>query len=468
MRDKYIDLIEQTYDFPPGVFAVENDCLHFNGIDLMSVIEEYGSPLKISYLPRISERIQEAKRMFRDAMDKTVYPGEYKFAYCTKSSHFSFVMEEVLKNDVHVEISSTFDIDIVERLAAAGNLSKDRYILCNGYKMDDYLERIVGLLRQGFVNTLPILDNTHELDQLIALNVPPCKVGIRIASEESAIYNFYTSRFGIRYNEIVPFYQGRLRGNKNLRLTMLHFFINTGIQDTAYYWNELAKSVEVYCQLRKVCPTLNALNIGGGLPFQHALDFRYDYGFIIEEIVQQIKSICDTNNVPCPDIFTEFGSFTVGESGAAIYRIIGQKRQNDRELWNFIDSSFITTLPDTWGTEQKFILMAVNHWDKQYERVFLGGITCDGADFYFAEAQKNSIFLPKFQHGEPLYIALFHTGAYQEALAGYGGIQHCLIPHPKHVVAHPDETGKIRTELFAKEQTSDSMMRILGYGDKHE
>ena len=64
---------------------------------------------------------------------------------------------------------------------------------------------------------------------------------------------------------------------------------------------------------------------------------------------------------------------------------------------------------------------------------------------------------------EPLYIGFFHTGAYQESLGGYGGIQHCLIPAPKHVLINRNEDGEITTELFAKEQTSDSMMKLLGY-----
>ena len=50
-----------------------------------------------------------------------------------------------------------------------------------------------------------------------------------------------------------------------------------------------------------------------------------------------------------PNIFTEFGSFTVGESMAHIYSVIGDKRQNDRETWYMIDSSFITTLPGYMG-----------------------------------------------------------------------------------------------------------------------
>jgi arginine decarboxylase len=64
---------------------------------------------------------------------------------------------------------------------------------------------------------------------------------------------------------------------------------------------------------------------------------------------------------------------------------------------------------------------------------------------------------------EPLYIGFFHTGAYQESLGGYGGIQHCLIPAPKHVLINRNEDGEITTELFAKEQTSESMMKLLGY-----
>ena len=164
------------------------------------------------------------------------------------------------------------------------------------------------------------------------------------------------------------------------------------------------------------------------------------------------------------NIFTEFGSFTVGESGAVLYSIIDQKRQNDRESWNMIDSSFMTTLPDTWALNQRFILLAVNNWDYEYERVFLGGLTCDSEDYYNSEEHSNAVFLPKSEGEEPLYIGMFHTGAYQEAIGGYGGIQHCLIPAPKHVLIDIDEeTEEITTKLWSKEQSFESMLKILGY-----
>jgi arginine decarboxylase len=64
---------------------------------------------------------------------------------------------------------------------------------------------------------------------------------------------------------------------------------------------------------------------------------------------------------------------------------------------------------------------------------------------------------------EPLYVGFFHTGAYQESLGGYGGIQHCLIPAPKHVLIERNEDGEISTKLFSSEQTQESMLNLLGY-----
>jgi len=463
MKNKYIDLIEQTFDFPQEEFKVIDDELYFNNIPLMDIIKQYGTPLKITYLPKITSQIQRAKRLFNVAMAKSDYDGEYNYCYCTKSSHFSFVLEEVIGNDAHLETSSAFDIPIIETLFEQGLLKKDKYIICNGFKRPQYVENIVSLINNGFENTIPILDNKNELELYDKNITRKCKIGIRIASEEEPKFDFYTSRLGIRYADIVKYYEEKIKNNPKFELKMLHFFINTGIKDSAYYWNELSKCVNVYCELKQVCPELTALNIGGGFPIKNSLSFDYDYEYMAEEIIAQIKSICKRNNVKDPDIFTEFGSFTVGESGATLFSIVGQKQQNDREIWNMIDSSFITTLPDTWAINQKYIMLSVNHWDSEYERVFLGGLTCDSQDYYNAESHANAIFLPKMKENDPLFIGFFHTGAYQESIGGFGGIQHCLIPAPKHVIIDIDEDGEYFTKLFAKEQSHKSMLKVLGY-----
>lgn len=463
MENTYSDLINQTFEFPQEGFRVEDNDLYFHDINLMDIIEQYGTPLKITYLPKISSQIQKAKRLFNVAMAKVDYKGKYTYCYCTKSSHFSFILEEVLKNDVHLETSSAFDIPIIKSLYKSGKITKDTYIVCNGYKRPAYTEYISDLVNSGFTNVIPVLDNMNELDYYKKSFKKKCQIGIRIASEEEPTFEFYTSRLGIRYRDIVQYYKDHIESNPKFELKMLHFFINSGIKDNAYYWSELNKCLSVYCELKKICPELNSLNIGGGFPIRTSLNFHYDYEYMTEEIVSKIKSYCEENDVDEPNIFTEFGSFTVSESGATLYSIIDQKLQNDNELWYMIDSSFITTLPDIWGISHRFLMLSLNKWDKEYQRVNLGGLTCDSLDYYNSEAHVNQVFLPKTDKQEPLYIGFFHTGAYQESLAGYGGTQHCLIPAPKHVIINRDEDGEITTKLFAKEQSYKSMLKILGY-----
>lgn len=463
MKNKYNDLVDQTFEWPPKGFHSENNQLCWQGIDLMEVVKQYGTPLRISYLPKISENIKRARTYFNVARAKLDYKGTYNYSYCTKSSHFSFVLNEVLKNKVHLETSSAFDINIIEQLVREGKVQKDTFIICNGFKRHQYLENIARLIDNGFKNVIPVLDNMDEVDELSALVNTESNIGIRIASEEEPKFEFYTSRLGVGYKDIVRFYKTKIKDSPKLNLKMLHFFINTGIKDSAYYWNELRKCVNVYVQLKKICPTIDALNIGGGFPIQDKVSFDYDYEYIAEEILAQIKRECNAAGVPEPNIFTEFGSFTVGESGATLFGILGQKKQNDRENWNMIDGSFMTSLPDAWAINKRFIMLPLNRWNQEYERVLLGGLTCDSDDYYNSEQHVNAIFLPKFNTEEKQFVGFFHTGAYQESLGGFGGIQHCLIPAPKHVIIDKDQDGNISTKLFAKEQSYKSMMKILGY-----
>ncbi|MFB0939112.1 MAG: arginine decarboxylase [Urechidicola sp.] len=463
MNTKYKDLIEQTFDFPQEEFQTKNGNLLFHNIDLTKLVEQYGTPLKFTYLPKISKNIIRAKDWFQKAMESKNYKGKYHYSYCTKSSHFKYVLEEALKNNIHIETSSAFDIDIVKSLKNEGKLNDKAYVLCNGFKRDKYIENIVSLIDGGHSNCIPIIDNFEEINLILDKTKNKFKVGIRIASEEEPKFEFYTSRLGIGYKNIVSFYEREIANNPQVELKMLHFFINTGIKDNAYYWNELLKCISVYIKLKKVCPALDSLNIGGGFPIKNSLAFEYDYQYMIDEIINQIKIACDEAQVDVPDIFTEFGSFTVGEAGGAIYEVLYQKKQNDREKWNMINSSFITTLPDSWAINKRFIMLPVNKWNKQYERVLLGGLTCDSDDYYNSEQHTNAIYLPVFEKDKPLYIGFFNTGAYQESIGGFGGLQHCLIPHPKHILIDKDKNGEITTKLFKEQQKSEELLSILGY-----
>lgn len=471
MNNKFRDLINQAYYFPQTSFRVENNNLLFNDIPLKKLIDRFGTPLKITYLPRIGEQIERARAFFRRAMQKVGYNEDYVFTYCTKSSHFLHVLEEVISHQAHVELSSAFDTELVLELGRKGLLPKDSYILCNGYKTKGYFEGIRKMIHAGFQNVIPILDSTSEFDVYNKTfeDVESMSLGIRMATEEEPNFDLYTSRFGIRKSELLPFFKEKLMNHPRFSLKMLHFFVYTGIRDTTYFWSEFHKYVKIYGEMKAICPSLDSLDIGGGFPIQNSLVFEYDYQYMCDEIVAQLKSFCIEKGIAEPKIFSEFGTFTVGESGATIYQVLGMKQQNDRELWYIIDNSFISTLPDMWADKQKFIMLPVNKWNKEYHRVILGGLTCDNDDYFSVVSEGDELFLPIIEDsdmkegGEPLYVGFFHTGAYQESLSGYGGVHHCLIPNPKHILVDRDEEGELSYRVFMPEQSPQEVLRMLGY-----
>ena len=466
MKNRYAELIDQTFYFPQEGFELREGYLQFHGVDIKALIQEYGTPLKLFYLPKIGQQIQRARGWFEAAIAQHDYQGKYHYCYCTKSSHFKYLLDEVLRHDVNLETSSAYDIDLIRRLYEQGKIDKGIVLVHNGYKPRQYLDNICGLIREGFDSVIPVLDNTEELQHYLDGLPGGTQLGIRVATDEEPNFEFYTSRLGIRSSRVLRFYKEQLAERAELfPVRMLHFFVDTGIKDTLYYWNEFKKCIKLYCDLRKLCPTLDSINIGGGMPIKNSLGFEYDYQYMITEIVGIIKAACAEDGIPEPDIYTEFGKFTVGESGATIFSVIGQKRQNDAEIWYMIDNSLMNTIPDTWGLSERFLLLPLNKWDNEYTRVNLGGITCDNSDYYNAETHITQLYMPRIgtDEAEPLYLGFFHTGAYQEALAGYGGVQHCLIPLPKIVVLDRDADGTLTHRLHAPAQTADEMLALLGY-----
>ena len=470
MKNTYFDLIDQSYYFPQEGFDLKNGYLSFHGISLKYLIDKYGTPFKLMYLPRIGQQVKKARNLFNLAIRRNNYGGNYHYSYCTKCCHFAHVVKAVLKERVNLETSSSFDIDLIIKLFEEGELNTSTIIIHNGYKTDEYLTKIIALGKLGFKNSIIVLDSKSELDRIKQSKSQfkgKIKLGIRIAIDEEPQSAYYTSRLGIRPSDILEFYRSQIKEEDEFILKMVHFFIDSGIKDSIYYWGEFQKALNMFVQLKKECPSIRAFNLGGGFPIRNNLGFEYNYENMIGQIVQNIKSTCSEFQIPDPDIFTEFGKYTVGESGAIIFSVLDQKLQNDAEKWYLLDNSLMNTIPDAWSIFEKFILLPINKWDNEYSRVSLGGISCDHSDYYNSEDMNQQIFLPNYEDSdsEPLYVGFFHTGAYQDSISGYGGIKHCLIPSPKMIIIDNDEKGNFVDAVYRNEQNVEDMLDILGYSN---
>ena len=60
MNNSYHDLVNQTFNFPQEGFDVNDDnYLQFNGLDVKALIDKYGTPFKMTYLPKIGMQINK-------------------------------------------------------------------------------------------------------------------------------------------------------------------------------------------------------------------------------------------------------------------------------------------------------------------------------------------------------------------------------------------------------------------------
>ena len=66
MKNTYFDLIDQSFYFPQEGFDRRDGYLTFHGISLKYLIEKYGTPFKLLYLPQIGEHICRAKNLIHE------------------------------------------------------------------------------------------------------------------------------------------------------------------------------------------------------------------------------------------------------------------------------------------------------------------------------------------------------------------------------------------------------------------
>ena len=61
MNNTYLDLVKQTFNFPQEGLEVEDGNFYFNGIDMKALIAKYGTPMKLTYLPKIGFQIKKLR-----------------------------------------------------------------------------------------------------------------------------------------------------------------------------------------------------------------------------------------------------------------------------------------------------------------------------------------------------------------------------------------------------------------------
>lgn len=457
----------------PNYLSYKDKSLYYKNINLMDLVNKYGTPLEVAYTDLINEKIQYLQSLFNSSIKKYKYKGNYHYAYATKANYYSEVVSTALNHANMLETSSGYDMDMIEKLYIDKLIPKGYTIICNGFKKGYYFEKIIKLKKMG-LNIIPVVENAEEAEMFLSQDTP-FEIGMRINIDEQLVRSFLEesrsgagidTRFGLYFDDMVE-YAKKFNDSTHLKFVLFHYHMGGTIHEINKYikfMNFLFE--ENYCVLKKFSNDLKYFDIGGGFPTQYNLDFDFDYKKLTDGIVSNIKRIADENKVPHPDIIGEHGRYTVADHSFFLYEISVVKKSNLNSYWYLINSSLMNYLPDSWALGQDFVILPLNLLNNKMVKVKLGGLTCDPDDTYYKQEKRNFLYLPEIKDGEKLYIGVFGVGAYQEMIAGVGGIHHCLIPEGNEVVIK-NKNHKLEFNYINDVQSPEEVLDILDYNNSH-
>jgi arginine decarboxylase len=420
------------------------------------------APLELVYLPKIRQKIREMQQVFAEVIAATGYPGRFHYAYTSKANVAEEVVRTAVGTGVHYEITSGIDTAIVRLLMKQGHLNPNVWVICNGFKSQGsfYSKEIISLQRDRG-HMLPVLEDLSELQPLIDSGLR-FEVGLRQKTyghhhsfEEMESNN---SRFGMTTAEIWQAAEA-IAATPALQLTLYHAMVGSQITDAQDFVARLIPAMHIYAQLRQKFPTLHVFDFGGGMPAPMTLDFNFDYHDFARRLLTTLQTVCAQYNVPAPDVLAEFGRYSVTEHGAHIFKVEIVKDNGSKCPWYIINGSIMSSLPDTWALGEHFIVLPINHLDRPFRQVQLGGITCDSDDVYPPKTSESPLYLPVETNN--LLIGFFSIGAYQEMLGGAGGSKHCLLPEADELIV--DQSHGRYTFHHIPGQNATRVLTNLGY-----
>jgi len=310
-------------------------------IDLCSIVDDLvRRGVKPPHLIRFDGIIRQRARMIYDSFDKAIaefsYKGDYILTYPVKVNQQRGVVESVRQaangRGIGLEVGSKPELLAVLSV----HNSMKGLLLCNGYKDYQFIELALMSSRLG-LRPIVTVEQFYELDTIIraseATGVKP-EIGLRMNPSTKGAGRWAGSagenaKFGLAlYEMIEAVRQLKARGMED-SIKLLHFHIGSQITSINAIKKVMQEAARVYTELRKLCPALEFLDVGGGLGVDYdgsCTNFESSMNYTTEQyardVVWEIASACDKEGLPHPTIISESGRALVAHHAVLVTEVM--------------------------------------------------------------------------------------------------------------------------------------------------
>lgn len=429
-----------------GELVIREGNYQYNVFDLA---RKFGGSMEVFMPFVLEERLTKLMEAFQINIKHFGYKGKFTYHYPMKVNQNREFVLPLVSEGAHLEVSSPNELWLVKKLWTNENFNAKIRVLCNGPKTPTYIN-LINQLRDNGLGITPIIEDIEELRSLKDFKG---ELGIRInlMSKVKSHWDKHVDRFGLTSQEIIDL--GKIRN-----LKILHYHIGSQIEREADVITVLKEAFRTYVELRKINPSLDTIDIGGGFAVPYEKKPMYSVESASKKIIKTLTDMCTAAQIPHPNLIVEWGRYITAPAQFSVFKVVASKDipKATAKKWYVIDGSFMTDLLDTWSIHQKWHLIPVNRLnaDKKH-RVWLAGLSCDSDDKY--TASDGYVLLPRVEDldpGEDLYIAIFDTGAYQDAFA----MHHCLLSSPVKIVL---QNGIV--SIARKRESPEDVGKLFGW-----
>lgn len=440
------ELATGHFDIRDGGLTVKEGNYQYKIIEM---IKRFGTSLEIAFPFIVEERLNELISTFNYYIKSNHYRGKFFFHYPMKVNQNKEFVLPIISEGGHVEVGSANELWLIKKMWEQDQFSSKIRVICNGPKTNKYLG-LIEELKSKNLDIVPIVENASELDYLRGYRGD---IGIRVDPELKirSHWDKKIDQFGFTIKQLLDL--GRIRN-----LKILHYHASSQILNMEDLIASAKLSLDYYIRLKQTNPSLDTLDIGGGMAVPYEKKKIYAMESVVRRLLKTFQVGADKAGIPHPNIIAEWGRYIVAPAQITVYKILSEKQIDNSvaKRWYFIDGSFMNDLLDTWAIHQKWHVVPVNHMDdKKMVPVWLAGSSCDSDDKYTAGG--SYILLPRIEgmeNGNSLYVAFMDTGAYQDALSSH----HCLLSNPAKVIA---QNGVIT--VARKRETAEDVGKLFGW-----
>jgi arginine decarboxylase len=343
-----------------GYFDIADDgdvtiCVPGNGdrvavslMDIIAGMQQRG--LQMPVLLRIENlldaQITLLNESFRRAIDTLGYKSEYHGVFPIKVNQQCQVIEEIAHFGARyghgLEAGSK-----AELLIALAHLQPDAgYIICNGYKDEEFIDLGLQALQLGY-QCFFVLETPAELPIILEasrrLGVRPLLgARVKLAARVEGHWNESSgdrSIFGLTTAQIVELIDSLRRHEMLDCLQLLHYHLGSQIPNIRDIRGAVLEACRYYMDLKQEGAAMGTLDLGGGLAVDYdgsQTNYQYSKNYSLDEyssdIVETIMSTLDVAGIEHPLIITESGRATVAYSSILLFNILDVTRFEPGEL----------------------------------------------------------------------------------------------------------------------------------------